>query len=48
MTYKHSVIIDDFTDVMIHPKPVFNKLKDLWKQYLLERGDKAGWTSLEK
>ncbi len=48
MTYKHSVIIDDITDVMIHPKPLFNRLKDLWKDYLEEKKEQAGWVSLKQ
>ncbi len=34
MSYKHTVITDEISDIMIHPEPVFGKLKTLWREYL--------------
>jgi hypothetical protein len=38
MSYKHSVLMDDITGLMIHPEPVFNELKSKWKDYLSTSG----------
>lgn len=47
MTYKHTVITDDYTDIMIHPEPVYGKLKILWKNYL-EKAVTSEWVSLKQ
>ena len=46
MTYKHSVIIDDISDVMIHPRPLFDRLKVLWKKQLSDAAANALGTPL--
>lgn len=47
MTYKHTVITDDYTDIMIHPEPIYSELKRLWKNYL-EKAGTSEWVSLKQ
>lgn len=34
MNYRHTVVKDDITDVMLHPQGVHNELKKLWQEFL--------------
>ncbi len=48
MSYKHTVITDDISDVMIHPETVFGELKTLWKEYLSGAGmPLSKWVSIK-
>jgi len=48
MTYKRTVITDDITDVMIHPEPVFDRLKELWQKCLAGEEAGSGWDSVKQ